>query len=68
MTFIFNIFINVFINKQVGFVMDGVLLCFIIIVYYTLDVFTKIDLKTKTIILLLWIQNANLKIIINHMK
>ncbi len=68
MTFIFNIFINVFINKQVDFVMDGVLLCFIIIVYYTLDVFTKIDLKTKTIILLLWIQNANLKIIINHMK
>jgi len=44
------------------------LLCFIIRVYYTLDVFTKIDLKTKTIILLLWIQNANLKIIINHMK
>lgn len=67
MTFIFNIFINVFINKQYGFVIVFYcvllcllcLLCFIIKVYYTLDVFTKIDLKTKTIILLLWIQNAN---------
>ena len=43
-------------------------LYYIEIKYDILDVFTKIDLKTKTIILLLWIQNANLKIIINHMK